>query len=710
MTHRNFGGWKKGKELPIDSMSEEHHDTIVKLCSNNDNPDMPYLPPIPNLRQLLKKNIKLSQLHDEASNMLDVTSSNIVGVMKGVALEDLTELQRSLVGYDQTNKPPADFDRQTCSPVVRRHHDNQRRCEAKLKSRKMKNLIKSDEEVPLCLGSIPYGRDPNSTTKMVVLLNHYQTWQESRSLGPLHTARALLSDGSCRSDTPGLIRGSLGPRNYGLCYWLDLYAIPYPKDGSLHDVVSKEDANFMWECQVEDILRPLLEDDDVVLAFCSRATCLKFAKYVLGNGCEKLGMEKLHKLYEKKPWKFISASDRVFIVNYHASAIYEYFMVLLEHKCEVSNAFFTNALKVITGDPNVAPCTFASDIFSEHSGMFAFMHRVMMKKRKLGGNNSAAKRDDSVLSYLLLLEDDLTAKQALAFLETEWSVEHRSLVVGWLKFCKMIELAGQLDREEEIDMVEVVKFTSLVGMEVDDLMKNAEACKEGRAKGRATAIANGNLFGGLEGQERGRAKGAAKSQVKFTIMAQLSAMMKCVDDEAVLTVDDEVVVEMAIRSGMKKSDLLEGAKAIKKGRTKGRKVNGKTWHDWFDELKAYKSANGDCLVPTETKLGHWVSKQRSRLLGKTDKSKTDIARIEELDSIEFIWDVLEYQWNQKYNELKQYKSLHGNCNVRASQGELGIWVNNNRRQYRLLMDGLHSHMTQDRIDKMNEIDFEWVGN
>jgi len=620
-------------------MSEEHHDTIVKLCSNNENPDMPYLPPIPNLRQLLKKNIKLSQLEDEAGNKLDVTSSNIVGVMKGVALEDLTELQRSLIGYDQTNKPPADFDRQTCSPVVGRHHDNQRRCEAKLKNRKMKNLIKPDEDVPLCLGSIPYGRNPNSTTKMVVLLNHYQTWQESRSLGPLHTARALLSDGSCRSDTPGLIRGSLGPRNYDLCYWLDLYAIPYPKDRSLHDVVSEEDANFMWECQVEDILRPLLEDDDVVLAFCSRATCLKFAKYVLGNGCEKRGMEKLHKLYEKNPWKFISASDRVLIVNYHGSAIYEYFMVLLEHKCEVSNAFFTNALKVITGDPNVAPCTFASDIFSEHSEMFAFMHRVMMKKRKLGGTNSAAKRDDSVLSYLLLLEDDLTPKQALAFLETEWSVEHRNYVVGWMKFCKMIELAGQLHRDEEIDTEEVSKFASLVGMEVEDLMKNAEACRKGSAEGRA------------------------KSQAKFTIMSQLSAMMTNG------TLNDDVVLEMAARCGMKKNDLLKKAETFKEGRADGQATtvkNGQvSWQQRLDELVEFKDKFGHCYVPQEyeanKQLGTWVKKQRQeyKKLKEGKKSQMTKERIEMLTNVGFDWKPptggasLAYQQSSNVNAEKK---------------------------------------------------------
>ena len=76
----------------------------------------------------------------------------------------------------------------------------------------------------------------------------------------------------------------------------------------------------------------------------------------------------------------------------------------------------------------------------------------------------------------------------------------------------------------------------------------------------------------------------------------------------------------------------------KKGRRfKGKKVNGKTWHDWFDELKEYKSANGDCLVPTKTKLGIWVSNQRTNFK-KEKKSDIETERIRMLTSIGFDWN------------------------------------------------------------------------
>ena len=39
--------------------------------------------------------------------------------------------------------------------------------------------------------------------------------------------------------------------------------------------------------------------------------------------------------------------------------------------------------------------------------------------------------------------------------------------------------------------------------------------------------------------------------------------------------------------------------------------------------------------------------------------------------------------------------------------ELAIWVNIQRREYRLLQEGRHSQLTDERVQKLNDIGFVW---
>ena len=141
-------------------------------------------------------------------------------------------------------------------------------------------------------------------------------------------------------------------------------------------------------------------------------------------------------------------------------------------------------MKAVTGDDNVAPCTFAQGLLEDgnNSAVFAFVQATHLEKCRRGAATNNKKRDEAALTYHVHIQAGLTDEQALDCIKYEMGDEYHNLAVGYLKFCWMVKLAVQLERKEEIDMVEVVKFTSLVGMEVEDLMKNAEACMEGRAK------------------------------------------------------------------------------------------------------------------------------------------------------------------------------------------------------------------------------------
>ena len=142
------------------------------------------------------------------------------------------------------------------------------------------------------------------------------------------------------------------------------------------------------------------------------------------------------------------------------------------------------------------------------------------------------------------------------------------------------------------------------------------------------------------------------------------------------------------------------------------------WDGRYEQLKAYRSTYGDCNVPrgwsNNPQLGTWVRTQRYqyRLYKEGKKSSMTEERLNKLNEIGFEWIlVVLTEWNDRYEELKAYRSKYGDCNVPQKWNDnpqLGTWVQTQRQQYRLYKEGTKSIMTEDRIGKLNEIGFEWV--
>ena len=122
------------------------------------------------------------------------------------------------------------------------------------------------------------------------------------------------------------------------------------------------------------------------------------------------------------------------------------------------------------------------------------------------------------------------------------------------------------------------------------------------------------------------------------------------------------------------------------------------WLDVFDELTKYKAANGDCNVPrAHGWLGEWVSQQRrSYKNGKLLQERLDL-----LENIGFVWEPLDLVWMACFDELVNFKSENGDCNVPYSQGPLGSWVTNQRSYYK------KGKLSQERVDLLESIGFSW---
>ena len=65
-------------------------------------------------------------------------------------------------------------------------------------------------------------------------------------------------------------------------------------------------------------------------------------------------------------------------------------------------------------------------------------------------------------------------------------------------------------------------------------------------------------------------------------------------------------------------------------------------------------------------------------------------------------------WDDKFNELKEYKSKYRHCNVPQKSGPLGAWVAKQRYEYLRKQKKEPSQMTDDRIKLLEGIGFNWT--
>jgi Helicase associated domain len=165
----------------------------------------------------------------------------------------------------------------------------------------------------------------------------------------------------------------------------------------------------------------------------------------------------------------------------------------------------------------------------------------------------------------------------------------------------------------------------------------------------------------------------------------------------------------------------------------GERFNAR-WNAMFEKLKEYKKVHGDCLVHSKykcddgTRLGQWVQVQRRSPRYTSDDGKRRCEqRRQALDSIGFVWIVKERlrqlspetgqyasrtesfnaRWNARFEQLKEYKKVHGHCQVPKSYecadgSKLGVWVSAQR-----CVGISDSEMNPMRRQALDDISFVW---
>ncbi len=124
------------------------------------------------------------------------------------------------------------------------------------------------------------------------------------------------------------------------------------------------------------------------------------------------------------------------------------------------------------------------------------------------------------------------------------------------------------------------------------------------------------------------------------------------------------------------------------------------WDERFNELVVYKAEHGNLDVPRSwpTGLGTWVGNQKSFLRD----GKLPAVRSDKLYLIGLAVNPLESRWENRFNELLEYKTNNGSVDVPHSWSTgLGQWVANQKNFARV------GRMPDDRKMKLDTIGVRW---
>jgi hypothetical protein len=142
------------------------------------------------------------------------------------------------------------------------------------------------------------------------------------------------------------------------------------------------------------------------------------------------------------------------------------------------------------------------------------------------------------------------------------------------------------------------------------------------------------------------------------------------------------------------------------------------WNESFEQLREFKLQSGHCRVPrrydANPKLGLWVMKQRKYFKlhqeGTPSNSMTP-EHMRALQSVGFVSDIHAASWNERFEQLREFKVQFDHTRVPrkySANRKLGVWVMKQRQYFRLHQEGEPSYMTEERIRKLESIEFAWL--
>ncbi len=130
---------------------------------------------------------------------------------------------------------------------------------------------------------------------------------------------------------------------------------------------------------------------------------------------------------------------------------------------------------------------------------------------------------------------------------------------------------------------------------------------------------------------------------------------------------------------------------------------------WYKIAEDYYNEHGNLLVPQDYKdkdgkqLGKWLSSIRIKYHSKTLRISTQ--KVDKLNQIGMIWNVLDYKWNAKYEEVKKFYTEYHDLNLlplyKGEEGQkLLSWIKSQRSIYYSNKEGLKY---TEKITKLEQV-------
>lgn len=140
-----------------------------------------------------------------------------------------------------------------------------------------------------------------------------------------------------------------------------------------------------------------------------------------------------------------------------------------------------------------------------------------------------------------------------------------------------------------------------------------------------------------------------------------------------------------------------------------------TWKQGYDRLLKYKEEHGNLDIPSKYitedgfPLGVMVTNIRNAKTCKTRSVFTTEEHEKMLTEMGFIWDRLDFGWEQYYHACVKFKLEHGHLNLPTDAVSedglaIGMWV----RRMRTIREGkARGKLTETQIKRLDEIGFSW---
>lgn len=139
---------------------------------------------------------------------------------------------------------------------------------------------------------------------------------------------------------------------------------------------------------------------------------------------------------------------------------------------------------------------------------------------------------------------------------------------------------------------------------------------------------------------------------------------------------------------------------------------------YYESAKNYYEKNGDLKVPAKyidengMDLGRWIAQIRVFRKSGIKSRMLSAERIESLDKIGMIWDVLDYLWEENYAAAVRYHREYGNLDVPFdyidSNGiRLGQWIQTLRSNRKGTIKSGYRELNSEQISRLDALGMIW---